>query len=357
MNDKGQACYEETCVQAAKIGDIDMDLVEDYCKVIGYGKVSMDFLQENHGYLIEKNGEFHPTVVALLLFGKKPQDFLPRASIRFIRYDGMEEKVGKEMNVIKDVVFEGTIRQQIDKAVAYLSTQIKERTYLGDKGLFVTELEYPEFVRQEMTANAACHRDYSISGTDIQIKLFDDRLVVESPGNLPGLVRPDNIRHTHFSRNPRIARYLKAYTYVKEFGEGVDRMCREMEADGLLPIKYYKNDFILKAVAWSKNAKLLQVGKSNDNHPKSSDKVAISGDKVAISWADIKDNCNKNTIIILEYLMSHYSITNVIAREITGLSSSGVRKIFSNLVTNKIVKAQGSNRDKSYTLIMHFIDR
>lgn len=357
LNDKGQACYEETCVQAAKIGDIDMDLVEDYCKVIGYGKVSMDFLQENHGYLIEKNGEFHPTVVALLLFGKKPQDFLPRASIRFIRYDGVEEKVGKEMNVIKDVVFEGTIRQQIDKAVAYLSTQIKERTYLGDKGLFVTELEYPEFVRQEMTVNAACHRDYSISGTDIQIKLFDDRLVVESPGNLPGLVRPDNIRHTHFSRNPRIARYLKAYTYVKEFGEGVDRMCREMEADGLLPIKYYKNDFILKAVAWSKNAKLLQVGKSNDNHPKSSDKVAISGDKVAISWADIRDNCNKNTIIILEYLMSHYSITNVIAREITGLSSSGVRKIFSNLVTNKIVKAQGSNRDKSYTLIMHFIDR
>lgn len=261
------------------------------------------------------------------------------------------------MNVIKDVVFEGTIRQQIDKAVAYLSTQIKERTYLGDKGLFVTELEYPEFVRQEMTVNAACHRDYSISGTDIQIKLFDDRLVVESPGNLPGLVRPDNIRHTHFSRNPRIARYLKAYTYVKEFGEGVDRMCREMEADGLLPIKYYKNDFILKAVAWSKNAKLLQVGKSNDNHPKSSDKVAISGDKVAISWADIRDNCNKNTIIILEYLISHYLITNAIAREITGLSSSGVRKIFSNLVTNKIVKAQGSNRDKSYTLIMHFIDR
>ena len=85
--------------------------------------------------------------------------------------------------------------------------------------------------------------------------------------------------------------------------------------------------------------------------------MAISGDKVAISWADIRDNCNKNTIIILEYLMSHYSITNVIAREITGLSSSGVRKIFSNLVTNKIVKAQGSNRDKSYTLIMHFIDR
>ena len=61
---------------------------------------------------------------------------------------------------------------------------------------------------------------YSIKGTEIQIKMFDDRLVFETPGKLPGIVRTDNIRHTHFSRNPKIAEYLKAYDYVKEFGEG-----------------------------------------------------------------------------------------------------------------------------------------
>ena len=31
--------------------------------------------------------------------------------------------------------------------------------------------------------------------------MFDDRLVFETPGKLPGIVRTDNIRHTHFSRN------------------------------------------------------------------------------------------------------------------------------------------------------------
>ena len=36
-----------------------------------------------------------------------------------------------------------------------------------------------------------CHRDLNITRTDIPVKLFDDRLVVESSGNLPGLVRPD----------------------------------------------------------------------------------------------------------------------------------------------------------------------
>ena len=343
MNDKGQTCYEETAVYSAELNDIDMTLVDDYCQKIEYGKSSLEFLTENHGYIIEKNGKLHPTIVTLLLFGKKPQDFLPRASVRFIRYEGTEEKTGTEMNVIKDVIFEGPVREQIDKSVAFLATQIKERTYLGADGKFVTEAEYPEFVRQEMIVNACCHRDLSITGTDIQVKLFDDKLVVESPGNLPGLVRPDNIRHTHFSRNPRLARYLKTYKYVKEFGEGVDRMCREMEADGLLPIKYYKNDFILRAVAWSKNAKV-----------DSSDKVAISSDKVAIKWSEVKEKCSPSTIKILEYLAKNASISNAIARDITGLSSPGVRKILNGLVETKIVTPEGEKKSRVYRMRVKF---
>ena len=351
MNDKGQSCYEETAVYSAGLDDLDMALVDDYCQKSGYGKSSMEFLTENHGYLVERNGQMHPTVVSLLMFGKKPQDFLPRASVRFIRYEGTEEKTGAEMNVIKDVIFEGPVREQIDKSVAFLATQIKESTYLGADGKFVTEVEYPEFVRQEMIVNACCHRDLSITGTDIQVKLFDDRLVVESPGNLPGLVRPDNIRHTHFSRNPRLARYLKTYKYVKEFGEGVDRMCREMEADGLLPIKYYKNDFILRAVAWSKNAE----DTGSDKVALSSDKVALSSDKVAIKWSDVKEKCSPNTIKILEHLAQNGSISNAVAREITGLSSPGARKILSHLAENKIVSPKGDKKSRVYHLMVEFI--
>lgn len=38
------------------------------------------------------------------------------------------------------------------------------------------------------------------------------------------------------------------YKYVKDFGEGVDRMCREMEAQGLPKPEYRQDAFILKAV-------------------------------------------------------------------------------------------------------------
>ena len=148
-------------------------------------------------------------------------------------------------------------RHQIQKTIDYLETQVKEHSYLGEDGLFKTDREYPKFVIQEMTVNSVCHRDYSIKGTEIQIKMFDDRLVFETPGKLPGIVRTDNIRHPHFSRNPKIAEYLKAYDYVKEFGEGVDRMCRELSAIGTKEPQYHLVAFIMKASVW---ANVLEEG-------------------------------------------------------------------------------------------------
>ena len=59
-------------------------------------------------------------------------------------------------------------------------------------------------------------------------------------------MRPDNIRHTHFSRNPKIAQYLKAYKYVKEFGEGIDRICNELETKGCVIPSFHTDAFILK---------------------------------------------------------------------------------------------------------------
>ena len=50
----------------------------------------------------------------------------------------------------------------------------------------------------------------------------------------------------NFSRNPQIAAFLKAYNYVKEYGEGVDRMCRELEVNGTIAPVFQADDFILK---------------------------------------------------------------------------------------------------------------
>lgn len=62
-----------------------------------------------------------------------------------------------------------------------------------------------------------------------------------------------------YSRNPKIAALLKDYGYVKEYGEGVDRMCRELEAAGL-PDPVFNNDtFILKTTVRSSAYQKLPI--------------------------------------------------------------------------------------------------
>ena len=88
--------------------------------------------------------------------------------------------------------------------------------------------------------------------------MFDDRLEVDSPGIFAGMVNKDNIRYTHFSRNPKIATFLKDYGYVKEYGEGVDRMCKELESIGLPAPVFNNSTFILKTMVRSAIYKIRQ---------------------------------------------------------------------------------------------------
>ena len=260
MYDKGERYFEDTAVYGATIDDIDMDAVDDYAKLVGYGKTPLQYLRENNGFVTtNRNGEEVVSTACILLFGKNPQKFFPRARTRFIRYEGVDERVGAEMNVIKDVTFEGTILNQVKKTIEFIETQVREHTFLGQHAQFVTKRDYPEFVIQEMTVNACCHRAYNIKGTEIQIKMFDDRLVFESPGKLPGQVKPNNIRNTHFSRNPKIAAFLKTYHYVKEFGEGFDRICREQEANGASIPSFRTDEFILKITVPKVTEKVIET--------------------------------------------------------------------------------------------------
>ena len=231
--------------------DLDIPLVEKYLKMIDYRKGAKNFIRKN-GFIVKKKDyrdqEYEAlTGAAVLLFGKDPQRFFQRAQVRVIRYEGTEARVGTEMNVIKDVIFTGPILKMTTDVLSFVRTQIKEHTYLGQDGLFRTDEQYPEFCWTEIIVNAICHRDYSILGTDIQVKLFDDHMTVESPGILPGLVRTYNIREMHFSRNPKIALYMRSYKLVKEFGEGVDRMFREMAEAGCPAPEYKQNEFMVYA--------------------------------------------------------------------------------------------------------------
>ena len=324
MYDKGLRLFEDTPVLDSSLDDIDYDFLRSYLTKINYGKTAQDYLLHNNKFVINNNGQQFLSTAAVLLFAKDPQKFFPRAQIRFIRYNGIKEKYGVEMNVIKDVTFSGRILTQIEEAVKFLKTQIREHTFLGDNGVFITEEEYPEFVCTEIIVNAVTHRDYSVRGTDIQIKMFNDRIVVESPGRLPSSVKPDNIRQVHFSRNPKIAEFLKNYKYVKEYGEGVDRMYEELKKAGLAEPVFNQVSFMLHTVVFNKDYKDELFENRNvvfgDKNELFENKNVVFGDKNEL-FALINDakekkilsNINANSLI---EFVTKTNVNDVISRKI-----------------------------------------
>ena len=86
--------------------------------------------------------------------------------------------------------------------------------------------------------NAVAHRDYRYEGASIEVEMFDNRLEIRSPGELVEPVTLERLRQrerVHASRNPRMVRVLSDFGYMREKGEGVQRIFEEMEREGLYP--------------------------------------------------------------------------------------------------------------------------
>ncbi|HIX68885.1 MAG TPA: putative DNA binding domain-containing protein [Candidatus Anaerostipes excrementavium] len=287
MYAKGSRYYEDEPVFRSSIDDIDFDFVEEYCKKIGYGKSAKEYIQQNNDYVVRHDGREEMSGAALLLFGKNPQRFFQRARVRFIRYDGTEAKVGTEMNVIKDEIFHGRILDVVRQALDFVSSQIK---------------------------------------------MFDDRITVESPGSLPGIVRLNNLRTVHFSRNPKIAEFLHQYEYVKEFGEGIDRMFHEMENAGLPAPEYSDNAFMLNAT--------IRNGEINGE---------INSDIGELNPALLY--LNKNESAVYHLIEEIPQISRQKMAEKIGVSSRTIDRTIQSLIKKNLIRRKGSKKTGHWEII------
>jgi len=230
--DKGDSAFDGTPAEGADLDALNPALGEGYCKRIR--ALEPELALRARGLVTEaRGGTVRPTVAGLLLLGRAPQEVFPEAFVRVLRYRGSSRETGTRANVVSDRRLEGPLVAQVDGARRLLRRWLPTAVRLERQGRFASSTLIPPYAWLEAVVNAVTHRSYSIGGDHVRVELFDDRLEVESPGRLPGLVRLDNIRSTRFARNPRIARALSDLGYGRELGEGVNRMFEEMERAGL----------------------------------------------------------------------------------------------------------------------------
>ena len=163
---------------------------------------------------------------AVVLFAKEPARFIPGASVQLVRRLGVGPGPGPSESREE---CSGPLPEVLDCCLEFIGRHTaRYQAVVGTRREDIAE--YPEAVLREVVLNALAHRDYRLAGATVDITVWDDRIEVRSPGPLPGHITVENIREEHYSRNRRIMQVLKTLRLVEEYGEGVDRMFREMEA-------------------------------------------------------------------------------------------------------------------------------
>ena len=240
--------------------------------------------------LARKNnkGALLPIRAAVLLFAEFPNDLMEtKCAIRIFQYTGTIETIGETPNLISTPKnINGPIVKQIQEAHEYVLTLLRSGIKIPSG--FTTQYLIPERAVKEAITNAVIHRDYYIK-RDIEIKIFEDRVEIKSPGLFPynitraniGLVRAEGYR------NDLLVKHLREFPSPPNLdqNEGVRAMRAEMKAQNLYPPIFWTYPNLQDAV-----------------------RVILLNEKVATEWEKVSSHLEKNKYI-----------TNEEARKLTGI--------------------------------------
>lgn len=234
MMARGELVWEAQSPAGATLDDLDWEVVTAYvARLEGLGDLSPETVLLRRGCLVKQGHDLRPTCASLLLFGCEPQRWVHGAAIEAARFSG------REMNdVFVRQTIDGTLPHQLRQAEAFLMDHVRSVMRIGAGLTHDEQPEYPLEAAREALVNAVAHRDYSISGDQIRLFMFADRLEMTSPGHLPGPVTVDNIADERFSRNEVIVQVLADMGFIERLGYGIDRMMRLMRERELAPPRF-----------------------------------------------------------------------------------------------------------------------
>ena len=232
----GNLHYGVRPVPGAEFHDFDYRRLRDYLTRVLGGQEPADVDSEgwqtlllNLDLMTLSAGMPLAAVDGLLLFGRTPKRFLPQSGIRAVCFPGTEpdyatradENLRGPMVSLRaangDIIEAGLVEQAWD----FVRRNTTPIANIEDTQR-VDSWQYPESVVREAVVNALVHRDYGITGTDIMLAIFPNRMEITSPGRLPNTISTDGMKAgARYARNQTLVNIMRDYGYADAIGMGV----------------------------------------------------------------------------------------------------------------------------------------
>jgi len=138
----------------------------------------------------------------------------------------------RESKVRDHRTFSGALIGALPLMISFLANY-NPRAFDEIKGQREERVKYPEFAVREAVVNALCHRDYTLQGAGVRIEIFQDRMVVTSPGGLSNTQTIGRMKTgISYARNPLLLQYLYDYRYVERLGRSIPKIFASMKSNG-----------------------------------------------------------------------------------------------------------------------------
>jgi ATP-dependent DNA helicase RecG len=232
----GRLHYGARPVSGSTFADMDARRLADYFRRVlqqpfprDDEEVDWNSILVNLELMTKVDDRIVPTIDGILLFGTNPKKFLPQSGIRSLVYQtNQPDYAAKADEDVRgpllplgaqngSIVENGLVEQALDFVKRH--TNVSSEIVNGRR---IDRPDYPDHVLREVVVNALVHRDYSITGTDITLSIFSDRMEVKSPGLLPNSATVDAVKTGfRYARNQTLVNFMRDYRYVDFRGMGI----------------------------------------------------------------------------------------------------------------------------------------
>ncbi len=200
----------------ASLDDLDVEKIETFIETVNdRGRFMLDLEPLQALQKLKLVAQDLPTWASLLLFSKEPM----RHHIHIGRFK-------TPVTIIDDRQITDTLFEAVEKAMTFIISHVSV-SFEFDGGLQRKErFAYPLPALREALLNAVVHRDYK-NASDIQIKIFDDRLTFFSPGGLYGGLTIEALKTDLYPsqlRNKLIAEAFYLTGNIEKYGSGMIRI-------------------------------------------------------------------------------------------------------------------------------------
>ncbi len=227
---RNKAFDEQPCVEP--VAEIDFQYIESVYKEKNFTVTKEKLITEN--VLCRYQNKSIPTVGGALLFAKNHQELFPDAAIRCGRFHGTTKS-----NILDDKYLSGHLIDLIDQTIQFVERHTNQSIEIGRSTHEIVP-EYPVKAIREAIINAIVHADYMISGSSIQVAIFDNRIEVTNPGGLPfGQTIESAVSGVSRLRNKVIGGVFHRLGFINRWGSGIGRILDECESV-LLPIPTFQ---------------------------------------------------------------------------------------------------------------------